>query len=83
MCDAQTVKVKEVQWVPGGILSLGIKWPGCKVDQSPPSSATVKNVWRYISTHPYIFMACSTKYVFITLKEDINAVKFTYTATPF
>jgi hypothetical protein len=30
-----------IQWVPGA-LSLGVKWPGCEADQSPPSSAKVK-----------------------------------------
>jgi hypothetical protein len=30
-----------VQWVPG-TLSLGVKWPGCEADHSPPSSAKVK-----------------------------------------
>jgi len=33
-------------------LSLGIKWPVCKADNSPPSSAEVKNVWNYTSTSP-------------------------------
>jgi len=30
-----------IQWVPGH-LSLGVKWPGRETDQSPPSSAEVK-----------------------------------------
>jgi hypothetical protein len=38
-----------IQWVPGA-LSLGIKRPGREADQSPPSSAEVKNAWRYTST---------------------------------
>jgi hypothetical protein len=31
-----------VQWVLGP-LSLGVKWPGCEADHSPPSSAEDKN----------------------------------------
>jgi hypothetical protein len=30
-----------IQWVPGA-LSLGVKWPGCEADHSPPSTAEVK-----------------------------------------
>jgi hypothetical protein len=33
-----------------GVLSLGIKRPGCEANHSPPSSAEVKNVWSYTST---------------------------------
>jgi hypothetical protein len=40
-----------IQWVPG-TLSLGVKRPGREADQSPPSSAEVKNAWSYISTPP-------------------------------
>jgi len=29
------------QWALGA-LSLGIKWPGCEADHSPPSSAELK-----------------------------------------
>jgi hypothetical protein len=39
------------QGVPGA-LSLGVKRPGCEANHSPPSSAKVNNVWRYISTPP-------------------------------
>jgi hypothetical protein len=31
----------EFGYIPGG-LSLGVKWPGCEADHSPPSSAKVK-----------------------------------------
>jgi hypothetical protein len=27
-----------------GVLSSGLKWPGCEADHSPPSSAEVQNV---------------------------------------
>jgi len=44
-----------VQWVPGA-LSLWVKWVGHEVDHSPASSAEVKNMWSYTSTHPFIFI---------------------------
>jgi hypothetical protein len=40
-----------VQWVPRA-LSLWVKCPGREADQSPPSSAEVKNAWSYTSTPP-------------------------------
>jgi len=36
---------------------VGAKHPGREADQSPPSSAEVKNVWDYTSTLPYVFAA--------------------------
>ena len=27
------------------VLSQGVKWPGCEVDYSPPSSAMFLNLW--------------------------------------
>jgi hypothetical protein len=36
---------------------LGVKRPGREADQSPPSSAEVKNTWGYTSTPQYVFMA--------------------------
>jgi hypothetical protein len=44
-----------IQWVPG-VLSVGVKRPGREADHSPPSSAEVKNAWRYTSTPQYVFM---------------------------
>jgi hypothetical protein len=44
-----------IQWVSGS-LSLGVKWPGCEADYSPPSSAEVKNVWGCTSAPQYTFM---------------------------
>jgi hypothetical protein len=35
----------------------GVKWPGREVEDSPPSSAEVKNAWSYTSTPLYAFMA--------------------------
>jgi len=39
----------------------GVKRPGRESDHSPPYSAKVKNVWSYISTPPYVLMACLIK----------------------
>jgi hypothetical protein len=39
-----------------GALSLGVNRPGCEAEYPPPSSAEVKNAWRYISTPQYTFM---------------------------
>jgi hypothetical protein len=51
-----------IQWVPGD-LSLRVKWPEGKTDHSPPSSAEVKNAWRYTSTPQYVFMSwCLVKH---------------------
>jgi hypothetical protein len=35
----------------------GVKRSGREADQSPPSSAEVKNAWSYTSTLQYVFMA--------------------------
>jgi len=35
-----------IQWV------RGVKRPGREADHSPPSTAKLKNVWRYTSTPP-------------------------------
>jgi len=64
-----------IRWVPGS-LSLGLKRPGSEADQSPPSSAEVKNVWSYTSAPQYAFMEwCLVKsqgqlyfYLYIYLK---------------
>jgi hypothetical protein len=37
-----------IQWVPGA-LSPRVKRQGREADHSPPSSADVKNAWRYTS----------------------------------
>jgi hypothetical protein len=51
-----------IQWVPVA-LSLGVKRPGRADDNSPPSSAEVKNAWSYTSTPLYVFMAwCLVKH---------------------
>jgi hypothetical protein len=44
------------QWIPWA-LSLGVKWPVCEADHSPPSTAKVKNAWSYTFTPQYAFMA--------------------------
>jgi hypothetical protein len=57
-------------WGPPSLLSKGHQWVfpwGVKrrkheADHSPPSSAEVKNAWKYTSTPQYAFMAwCSVK----------------------
>jgi hypothetical protein len=40
-----------IQWEQG-VFSLGVELPGREADDSPPSSAKVKNVWSYISIPP-------------------------------
>jgi hypothetical protein len=40
-----------IQWVPWA-LSLGVKWPERETDQSPPTSAEVKNASSCTSTPP-------------------------------
>jgi len=53
-----------VQWVPG-TLSLGVKRPGREAENSPPSSADVKNSWNYTSTPQDAFMEwCPVKATF-------------------
>jgi hypothetical protein len=36
---------------------MGVKWVGREADNSPPSTAEVKNPWSYTSTPQYAFMA--------------------------
>jgi hypothetical protein len=43
-----------IQWVPDDH-SLEVKRPGLETDHSPPSSAKVKNAWRYNSSPPLRF----------------------------
>jgi hypothetical protein len=62
-----------IQGIPGALFPA-VKRPGREADHSPPSSAEVKNVWRYTSTPPYVFMAwCLVKqrdnFTFTILKE--------------
>jgi hypothetical protein len=45
-----------IQWLSGALTSE-VKRPGREADQSPPSSADVKNTWSCASTTSYIFMA--------------------------
>jgi len=47
------------QWVLED-LKPGVKRPGHEADNSPQTSAGIKNPWSYSSIHPYVFMAwCS------------------------
>jgi hypothetical protein len=46
-----------------GALSAGVKWPGHEAENLSPSTAKVKNEWRYTSFPPYVFiMWCLVKY---------------------
>jgi hypothetical protein len=44
------------QRVPAAFSPL-VKRPGREADHPPPSSAEVKNAWRYVSAPQYVFMA--------------------------
>jgi hypothetical protein len=51
-----------VKWIPG-TLSLWVKQPMRAADQSPPSSAKVRNAWSYTPTPQYVFVAwCLVKH---------------------
>jgi hypothetical protein len=74
-------------WVSVAV-SLGVKWPGREADHTPPSSAEVKNAWRYTYTPQYIFMAwCLVKHmdnftVFLRLIEtSYPSVSFSISIT--
>lgn len=41
-----------------------VKRPGCKADQSPPSSAEIKNEWSYVHTSPHAFKECTGETLF-------------------
>jgi hypothetical protein len=41
---------RPIQWVPGALFSLVVEWSGSEADHSPPSSADVKNAWKYTYT---------------------------------
>jgi hypothetical protein len=45
-----------ILWVPG-TLPPDVERTGREADHSPPTSAEVKKMWIYTSTHPYAFMA--------------------------
>jgi hypothetical protein len=62
-------------WGPHSLLSNGnrglsqeVNRPGDETDHSPSSSSEFKNVWRYYSTTPYIFMGGGVNYVRIHLQ---------------
>jgi hypothetical protein len=45
-----------IKYVPGGYF-LRVKRKGSEAGHSSPSSAEVKNEWKYTSTVPYVFVA--------------------------
>jgi hypothetical protein len=49
-------------------LSPRLKWQVCEADHSPSSSAKVKNVWSYMFSPLYVFMA----WYLINKKENIK-----------
>jgi hypothetical protein len=53
---AQESTQPPIQWVPG-VLTAGVKRPVRKDDNSPPSSAELKNARSYNPTPQYVFMA--------------------------
>jgi hypothetical protein len=62
-----------IQWVTGAVF-LGLKRLGREADNSPPSSAEVKNAWSYTSTPQYVFMVwCLVKH------RDSFTFTFTFT----
>jgi hypothetical protein len=55
-----------------GVLSSVVKRPVRETDRSSPSSADIKNAWRYTSTPLYVFIAwCLIEYrqLYIYLRE--------------
>jgi hypothetical protein len=54
-----------IQLVPAAYFP-GVKWPRHEVDYASPSSAKVKNMWRYTSISPYVFMASQGLYLHLT-----------------
>jgi hypothetical protein len=42
-----------IQWVPGA-LSPGVKWPGHEADNSPPTTAEIKETWVCIHPLPHM-----------------------------
>jgi hypothetical protein len=47
-----------------GGLSLGVKLLRLETDQSPPTSAEVRDTWVYASTHLYVFMEHRDNFTF-------------------
>jgi hypothetical protein len=45
-----------IRWILGAIFP-GVTRPGREADDSPPSSAEVKNVWSYTSTLSYVVLS--------------------------
>jgi len=63
-----------IQWVSRS-LSPGVKWLGCEADDSPLTSAKVKNAWSYTSTSPYVYMVwCLVKHGNIYILSYESAV---------
>jgi hypothetical protein len=71
-------------WVLGSF-SLGVTWPGCEADQSPPSSAEVQNLWYCTSSppvclHDVVLSLTHTSYstqVLTNMTSDVSGYKLT------
>ena len=53
-----------------------VKWPGCEVNHSSPSSVRVKNYWRYTSTPPLCLHGVERENVTFTFTFTFNFLRF-------
>jgi hypothetical protein len=60
-----------IQWVPENVAS-GVKWPGCKADNLPPSSEGASNICRQRATT--IIISCFTDRVCKNQSSVLNVV---------
>ena len=56
-----------IEWIQNGPSFQGVSDLGAEDDQPFPSSAEVKNEWRYTSTPPFAFMARTGTVLFAPL----------------
>jgi hypothetical protein len=63
-----------IQWVPGALL-VGVKWPGCEADHSPPSNAEVKE-----SLELYLHFPNTPSWRGALLKKHRDNFNFTFNA---
>ena len=58
-----------------GLLSLGVKWPGCEVNHSPSSKTKVKNEWSYTCSPSIRLHAVDNEnYFFFNTAEDHHLI---------
>jgi len=58
-----------------GILSPWVNWWKCKVDHSLPSSAEVRNEWRYASTPPIFLHVVKWDKFFCTYVVNVSTAQ--------